>query len=169
MALDYILNMETAELTVNVAQTVYTVELGAATPIEITVEGHGDSGASAAHIAATTNVHGVGTGIAVAGIDDIPAASTATPAALGVAAAGSTAAYARGDHVHAMPSAGDVGAEATGAVGTHVTDYHTAPLDEDHTFANGNGPVLTASGGTKYRLGIVEVGGIPQLRWEIVP
>ena len=36
---------------------------------------------------------------------------TSTPAALGTAAAGSSDNYARGDHVHAMPSVNDIGAE----------------------------------------------------------
>ena len=35
---------------------------------------------------------------------------TSNPAALGTASAGSSDNYSRGDHVHAMPSAGDVGA-----------------------------------------------------------
>ena len=37
---------------------------------------------------------------------------TSTPAALGTASAGSSANYSRGDHVHPMPSASDVGAIA---------------------------------------------------------
>ena len=40
----------------------------------------------------------------------IPQGSTSTPSALGSASAGSSDAYSRGDHVHAMPSASDVGA-----------------------------------------------------------
>jgi len=40
----------------------------------------------------------------------IPPASTATPSALGTAAAGTATAFARADHVHAMPTAADVGA-----------------------------------------------------------
>jgi hypothetical protein len=40
----------------------------------------------------------------------IPPASTATPSALGTAAAGTATAFARADHVHAMPNAADVGA-----------------------------------------------------------
>jgi hypothetical protein len=42
----------------------------------------------------------------------VPSASTATPQALGTAAAGTSADFARADHVHAMPSASDVGAAA---------------------------------------------------------
>jgi hypothetical protein len=40
----------------------------------------------------------------------IPSASTSTPKPLGTAQKGTATAYARGDHVHAMPSAADVGA-----------------------------------------------------------
>jgi hypothetical protein len=40
----------------------------------------------------------------------VPSASTATPQALGTAAAGTSNDFARADHVHAMPSASDVGA-----------------------------------------------------------
>lgn len=39
-----------------------------------------------------------------------PSPYTSTPSALGVASAGSSAKYSRGDHVHPMPSASDVGA-----------------------------------------------------------
>lgn len=43
-------------------------------------------------------------------IPSVPSAYTSTPSPLGTAAAGSSSAYAKGDHVHAMPSASDVGA-----------------------------------------------------------
>lgn len=52
---------------------------------------------------------------------DIPAASTNTPAVLGTAAAGSSTAWARGDHVHAMPSASDVGAISTAHIVNSIT------------------------------------------------
>ena len=42
----------------------------------------------------------------------VPSAYTLTPSALGTASAGSSTAYAKGDHVHAMPTAADVGAIA---------------------------------------------------------
>ena len=45
-------------------------------------------------------------------IPTVPSASDATPQALGTAAAGSSENYSRADHVHAMPSASDVGAVA---------------------------------------------------------
>lgn len=46
---------------------------------------------------------------------EVPSAYTSTPSALGTASAGSSDAYSRGDHVHAMPSASDVGAIAAPA------------------------------------------------------
>lgn len=45
-------------------------------------------------------------------IPSVPSAYTSTPSPLGTAAAGSSSAYAKGDHVHAMPTAADVGAIA---------------------------------------------------------
>ena len=43
---------------------------------------------------------------------DIPSASSSTPQPLGTASAGSSGDYARADHVHAKPTAADVGAIA---------------------------------------------------------
>ncbi|MBO4543244.1 MAG: hypothetical protein J5725_08710 [Bacteroidales bacterium] len=43
----------------------------------------------------------------------VPAAYTSTPAALGTASAGSSTSFAKGDHVHAMPTAANVGAIPT--------------------------------------------------------
>lgn len=45
-------------------------------------------------------------------IPTVPSASSATPQALGTAAAGSSSDYSRADHVHAKPSAADIGAIA---------------------------------------------------------
>lgn len=57
-----------------------------------------------------------------------------TPEALGVAAAGDGTAAARDDHVHAMPSAANVGADASGTaaglMSTHETT-HPAPTTRD--------------------------------------
>ncbi len=46
-------------------------------------------------------------------IPTVPSASSAAPQALGTAVAGSSTDYARADHVHAKPSAADVGAVAS--------------------------------------------------------
>lgn len=64
----------------------------------------------------TTNITLYGTDIKVSSSDNtsvtnaIPQASNTTPAALGTAAVGTGTTWARADHVHAMPSAADVGA-----------------------------------------------------------
>ena len=69
----------------------------------------------------------------------IPTASTATPSALGVAAAGTATAYAREDHVHAMPSASDVGAApATNIEQTAInSELGNNDLSEDIDYING--------------------------------
>ena len=46
-------------------------------------------------------------------IPSVPSPSSATPQALGTAAAGSSADYSRADHVHAKPTASEVGAIAS--------------------------------------------------------
>lgn len=53
---------------------------------------------------------------------DIPSPSSTAPAALGTASAGSATTYARGDHVHPMPSASDVGAAPAITEVTVATD-----------------------------------------------
>lgn len=49
------------------------------------------------------------------------AGSTSAPAALGTASAGTDLSYSRADHVHAMPSAADVGAISTSQAGSYAT------------------------------------------------
>lgn len=51
-----------------------------------------------------------GTDLASGVIPSVPSASSSTPQALGTAAAGSSTDYSRADHVHAMPTARNVGA-----------------------------------------------------------
>lgn len=51
---------------------------------------------------------------------------TSTPAALGTASAGSSDAYARGDHVHQMPTASQVGAYVKPSGGIPKTDLASA-------------------------------------------
>lgn len=53
----------------------------------------------------------------------IPSASSATPQALGTAAAGSSSDYSRADHVHAKPSASDVGAVAVAQGVGHAGEF----------------------------------------------
>jgi hypothetical protein len=74
----------------------------------------------------------------------IPTASTATPSALGVAAAGTSSNFARADHVHAMPSAADVGAApATGISPTAITG--TAVVDNDARLSDSRTPTAHAA------------------------
>jgi len=72
------------------------------------------------------------------------AGSTSAPQALGAAAAGTSQSYSRADHVHAMPSAGDVGAIPTSQLsslasltGGHLTTSQTPALGGDITLAAG--------------------------------
>ena len=61
-----------------------------------------------------------GTDLASGVIPTVPSASSATPQALGTAAAGSSSNYSRADHVHAKPTAADIGAiAAPGTAGTN--------------------------------------------------
>lgn len=73
---------------------------------------------------------GLGTGLAMSGSNiectvTAPTASSATPSALGTAAVGSASTFARADHVHAMPTASDVGAAAS----LHKTSHATGGTD----------------------------------------
>lgn len=56
----------------------------------------------------------------------IPAASSATPADLGTAAAGSSTNYARADHVHKMPTAANIGAYVKPSGGIPKEDLASA-------------------------------------------
>lgn len=60
--------------------------------------------------------------------DMLNAGSNATPAALGTASAGTSTSYSRGDHVHAKPSASDIGAlGATEAMGGDLSGNMPTP------------------------------------------
>ena len=66
-------------------------------------------------------------GIAAASdIPTVPSAYTSIPADLGTASAGSSTSWAKGDHVHKMPSAADVGAYALPSGGIPKTDLASA-------------------------------------------
>ena len=64
---------------------------------------------------------------------DIPSASSATPQALGTAAAGSSSDYSRADHVHAKPSASDVGAVAVAQGVGHAGEFCVVGSDGNIT------------------------------------
>lgn len=85
----------------------------------------------------------------------IPAAADAAPLALGAAAAiGTSTDYAREDHVHARPSASDIGAAASGAITGSGLTMATARLLGRTTASTGAveqisvGSGLSLSGGT---------------------
>lgn len=63
---------------------------------------------------------------AASDIPTVPIASTTTPSDLGTASAGSSTAWARGDHVHKMPTASDVGAYVKPSGGIPKTDLASA-------------------------------------------
>jgi hypothetical protein len=58
----------------------------------------------------------------LSGLPAIPSGADAVPQALGSAAVGVSSDYAREDHVHAMPTAADVGAAASGHVHGNITN-----------------------------------------------
>ena len=80
--------------------------------------------------------------------------SSATPQALGTATAGTSANASRDDHVHSMPSASDVGADAAGAAATAeanakaYADGLVVGLLDDRGNYNASGNVFPSSGGS---------------------
>jgi hypothetical protein len=86
----------------------------------------------------------VGDGLATSGTVLVADFSDATPAALGTAAAGTAVELARGDHVHALPTAADVGAVANSLITTKgdlIVRDASAPA---RLGVGTNGHVLTA-------------------------
>lgn len=81
--------------------------------------------------AGTTNIQLYATAIPMSSSDNtsvasaIPQASSTTPSPLGTADVGSGTTWARADHVHAMPSAADVGAVSTSDVQYKIYDSVT--------------------------------------------
>lgn len=74
----------------------------------------------------------------------VPAASNTAPSALGAADAGTSANFARADHVHAMPSPSDVGAApATGISPTAITG--TAVVNSDARLSDSRTPLSHSS------------------------
>jgi hypothetical protein len=81
----------------------------------------------------------------------VPAPADATPQPLGTAAIGASADYAREDHVHAMPTAGDVGAALAGAIGSSGLTMGAGLLGRE----TGTGAIGTFTIGS----GLAVVGG----------
>lgn len=85
------------------------------------------------------------------------AAADAAPQPLGAAAVGVSTDYAREDHVHAMPSAGDVGADPAGTASSAVSS-HVAAADPHPGYA------LESSLGTAAALDVgTSAGNVVQL------
>ena len=81
-----------------------------------------------------------------------------TPAALGTAAAGTSTAVSRSDHVHAMPSASDVGAAAAAWHGHLHRPAASVTLPADHSLwlarlEVASGIVVTVASGAVLKLG----------------
>ncbi len=99
-----------------------------------------DFNAAAAAAAPVQSVNGNTGAVTVS----VPSASSATPQALGVAAAGTSTDFSRADHVHAMPSAADVGAApASGIDPTAISG--TAVVDSDARLSDSRTPSSHAS------------------------
>lgn len=127
--------------------------------------------------AGTTNIQLYATAIPMSSSDStpvssaIPQAATTTPANLGTAAIGSSAKWARADHVHNMPSASDVGAVSSDNVKfkiySSVSDIGLTVGSATISGAFGllpNGSILYANGSDfptselpGYYIGIVEI------------
>lgn len=88
---------------------------------------------------------------------DIPSASSSTPQPLGTAAAGSSTDYSRADHVHAKPTAADVGAipapvspSKGAALAYNGSAWVAGEIVEN---VSGNTPSITAMAGVRYVCG----------------
>ena len=88
-----------------------------------------------------------------------PDASDATPQALGVAAAGSSADFSRADHVHAMPSAADVGAAASGSITSSGLTQATARILGRTTASTGAVEEITIGSGLSMSAGELSATG----------
>lgn len=90
-------------------------------------------------------------------IPTVPSASSSTPQPLGTAAAGSSGDYARADHVHAKPTAADVGAIAApvspskgAALAYNGSAWVAGEIVEN---VSGSTPSITAMAGVRYVCG----------------
>lgn len=104
-----------------------------------------DARTPTAHNQAWSTITSTPTTLAGYGITDGGASlSSATPAALGTAAAGTSTAAARGDHVHAMPAASDVGALPVTFNSNTIT--YAAVVDLDMAALNGTYRTISLTG-----------------------
>jgi hypothetical protein len=79
--------------------------------------------------------------------------SSATPQALGTAAAGTSSDFSRADHVHAMPSATDVGAAASGSITTSGLTQASARILGRTTASTGAVEEITIGAGLSLSAG----------------
>ena len=84
------------------------------------------------------------------------AAATVTPQPLGTAAVGTATAYARADHVHALPTASAIGAQATLVSGTNIKSINGTSL-------LGSGDISIGSGGTQVNSDWAATTGVAQI------
>lgn len=97
-------------------------------------------------------------------IPTVPSAYTSTPANLGTASAGSSTNWARGDHVHKMPSASDVGAYALPSGGIPKSDLDSTvqtSLGKADTALQTHQPLKTVNGDSLIGTGNISITGLP--------
>lgn len=116
-----------------------------------------DSDGKLAHLTVGANLTIAGTTISVSGM---PAAADAAPLALGASAVvGISADYAREDHVHVLPTAGQVGAASTGAITGSGLTMATAKLLGRTTASTGAIEEITVGTGLSLTSGTLTTTG----------
>jgi hypothetical protein len=116
-----------------------------------------DSDGKLAHLTVGANLTIAGTTISVSGM---PAAADAAPLALGASAVvGTSTDYAREDHVHVLPTAGQVGAASTGAITGSGLTMATAKLLGRTTASTGAIEEITVGTGLSLTSGTLTATG----------
>ena len=116
-----------------------------------------DSDGKLAHLTVGANLTIAGTTISVSGM---PAAADAAPLALGASAVvGISTDYAREDHVHVLPTAGQVGAASTGAITGSGLTMATAKLLGRTTASTGAIEEITVGTGLSLTSGTLTATG----------